>query len=60
MATQMFFAETQNKLLFAVTGKTAAEIIVLRANADSPNMALNSWKGLPARKQDILLQNLVI
>ncbi len=38
--TQMFFADTQNKLLFAVTGKTAAEIIVTRANADKPNMAL--------------------
>lgn len=52
-ATQMFFAETQNKLLFAVTGKTAAEIIVTRANADKPNMALTSWKGSIVRKQDI-------
>jgi hypothetical protein len=34
-ATQMFYAETQNKLLFAITGKTAAEIIVSRANAAS-------------------------
>jgi hypothetical protein len=54
-ATQMFFAETQNKLLFAVTGKTAAEIVVSRANADSPNMALTSWKGSVARKQDIFI-----
>ncbi|MDD2984282.1 MAG: RhuM family protein [Crocinitomicaceae bacterium] len=38
-ATQMFFAETQNKLLFAITGKTASEIIVSRVNADEPNMA---------------------
>ena len=52
-ATQMFFAETQNKLLFAVTGKTAAEIIVSRANADEPNMALTHWKGKMVRKQDI-------
>jgi len=52
-ATQMFFAETQNKLLFAVTGKTAAEIIVSRANAEEPNMALTSWKGSIVRKQDI-------
>jgi hypothetical protein len=44
-ATQMFFAETQNKLLYAVTGKTAAEIILDRADADEPNMALTSWKG---------------
>jgi len=54
-ATQMFFAETQNKLLYAVTGKTAAEIIVSRANADEPNMALTSWKGKIVRKQDIFI-----
>jgi len=54
-ATQMFFAETQNKLLFAVTGKTAAEIIVSRANADEPNMALTNWKGKVVRKQDIYI-----
>ena len=54
-ATQMFFAETQNKLLFAVTGKTASEIVVSRANATEPNMALTSWKGSVVRKQDILV-----
>ena len=54
-ATQMFFAETQNKLLFAVTGQTAAEIILNRANADKPNMALTSWKGSVVRKQDIFI-----
>jgi len=52
-ATQMFFAETQNKLLYAVTGKTAAELIVERADPDKPNMALTSWKGAVVRKQDI-------
>ena len=52
-ATQMFFAETQNKLLYAVTGQTAAEIIVNRADASQPNMALTSWKGNVVRKQDI-------
>lgn len=52
-ATQMFLAETQNKLLFAVTGKTAAEIVISRANADKENMALTSWKGSVVRKQDI-------
>ncbi|GET20479.1 virulence RhuM family protein [Prolixibacter denitrificans] len=52
-ATQMFFAETQNKLLYAVTGKTAAEIIVSRASADAPNMNLTSWKGSIVRKGDI-------
>jgi hypothetical protein len=54
-ATQMFFAETQNKLLFAVTGKTAAEIIVSRASADKENMCLTSWKGSIVRKQDIVI-----
>ncbi len=54
-ATQMFFAETQNKLLFAVTNKTAAEIIISRANADFPNMALTSWKDAVVRKQDIFI-----
>ena len=52
-ATQMFFAETQNKLLYAVTHQTAAEIIVSRADASQPNMALTSWKGNIVRKQDI-------
>ncbi len=54
-ATQMFFTETQNKLLFAVTNKTAAEIIVARANADKPNMALSVWKGNEVRKQDVFI-----
>jgi len=54
-ATQMFFAETQNKLLYAVAGKTAAEIVVARANADEPNMALTAWKGAVVRKQDIIV-----
>jgi hypothetical protein len=54
-ATQMFFAETQNKLLYAVTKNTAAEIIVSRANANKPNMALTSWKGNKVRKQDIII-----
>ena len=54
-ATQMFFAETQNKLLYAVTHKTAAEIIVSRADASQTNMALTSWKGRVVRKQDIYI-----
>ena len=52
-STQMFFAETQNKLLYAVTGQTAAEIIVGRADASKPNMALTSWQGSIVRKGDI-------
>ncbi len=54
-ATQMFFAETQNKILYAITGKTAAEIIVSRANASEKNMNLTSWKGNIVRKQDIYI-----
>jgi len=52
---QMFFAETQNKLHYAVTGQTAAELIVSRANTDKPNMNLTSWKGSIVRKQDIYI-----
>ncbi len=52
-ATQMFFAEVQNKLLFAVTDKTAAEIIVNRAESGKENMGLTNWKGSLVRKQDI-------
>ncbi len=54
-STQMFFAEAQNKLHYAVTGKTAAELIVARANAQKPNMNLTSWKGSIVRKQDIYI-----
>ena len=54
-ATQMFFAETQNKLLYAVTHKTAAELIISRADTNKPNMALTSWKGTVVRKQDIYI-----
>lgn len=51
--TQMFFAEVQNKLLYAVTKQTAAEIICSRADASQPNMALTSWKGAIVRKNDV-------
>lgn len=54
-ATQMFFAETQNKLLYAVTGKTAAELVLARADASQPNMGLTSWQGKVVRKQDIII-----
>lgn len=54
-ATQMFYAETQNKLLYAVTQNTAAEIVLNRADAEKPNMGLTSWKGSIVRKQDIII-----
>lgn len=53
--TQIFFAEVQNKLLFAVAGKTAAELIVDRADPDQPNMALTTWSGSRVRKHDIIV-----
>lgn len=53
--TQMFFAEVQNKLLYAATERTAAELIMERADATQPNMALKSWKGSIVRKQDIVI-----
>ena len=53
--TQLFFAEVQNKLLYAATKRTAAELIVDRADPTQPNMALTSWSGNRVRKQDILI-----
>ncbi len=51
----LFFAEVQNKLLFAVTHYTAAELVVERADPGSPNMALMSWSGSRVRKQDVVV-----
>ena len=53
--TQQFFATVQNMLLYAVTQKTAAELITARANANDPNFGLLHWKGAQVRKQDILV-----
>ncbi len=53
--TRIFFAEVQNKLLFAATHKTAAELIVDRADPDTPNMALTTWSGSRVRKHDIVI-----
>ena len=52
-ATQMFYAQTQNKILYAITGQTAAEIVVSRTDASKSNMALTSWEGSVVRKGDI-------
>ena len=52
---QLFFAEVQNKLLYAVTQKTAAQIILARADANQPNMALTTWKGQRVRKEDVIV-----
>lgn len=53
--TQLFFAEVQNKLLYATTHHTAAELILERANPDAPNMALTSWRGGRVRKADVIV-----
>ena len=47
-----FFKTIQNKLLFAVTGRTAAELIVERADPAQPHMALTTWPGNAVRKAD--------
>lgn len=47
-----FFKTVQNKMHWAITGKTAAEIVSERANSQKPNMGLTSWKGAKPRKQD--------
>ena len=52
-ATSLFFAEVQNKMFYAVTGHTAAELIVERADPAKPNMGLTSWKGGRVRKGDV-------
>jgi hypothetical protein len=48
--TQTFFQTVQNKLHWAVTGQTAAELIAGRAHADKPNMGLQTWKNAPQGK----------
>lgn len=54
-ATQTFFATVQNLLLYAVTQKTAAELITARANPADPHFGLLHWKGAQVRKQDIVV-----
>lgn len=54
--TRKFFATVQNKLHWAISGYTAAEIIVTRVDADKPNMGLTNWKNAPKgmiRKPDV-------
>ncbi len=49
-AAKKFFAAVQNKIHFAVHGHTAAEVMMLRANADLPHMGLSTWKESPNGK----------
>ncbi|MBW6455703.1 MAG: virulence RhuM family protein [Trueperaceae bacterium] len=52
-AAQLFFKKVQNKMLWAVTGHTAPELIADRADPAQPNMGLTTWKGGRVRKQDV-------
>ncbi|HRN05533.1 MAG TPA: virulence RhuM family protein [Ottowia sp.] len=54
-ATQVFFATVQNLLIYAVTQKTAAELITARANPTDPHFGLLAWKGAKVRKTDIVV-----
>lgn len=48
-----FFKTVQNKMHWAITGQTAAEIIHFRADSNKPNMGLTNWRGAKVRKQDV-------
>jgi hypothetical protein len=52
---QLFFKKVQNKMLWAVTGQTAAELIAGRSNPALPNMGLQSWSGGRVRKHDVVV-----
>ena len=49
-----FFQTVQNKMHWAITGKTAAEIIHSRADSTQPNMGLTNWRGAKVRKSDVV------
>ncbi len=53
--TQEFFKIVQNKLIYAATGNTAAEIIAQRSNSSKDNMGLTTFKGTKVRKQDVTI-----
>ena len=50
-----FFQTVQNKMHWAITGQTAAEIIHDRADRAKPNMGLTSWRGAKVRKEDVTI-----
>ena len=52
-AARTFFATIQNKLCFAVTGHTAAELVVKRCDPTAPNLGLTTWDGNRVRKKDV-------
>jgi hypothetical protein len=50
-----FYQTVQNKLHWAIHGKTAAELIRERVDSNKPNMGLTSWKGEKVRKGDVII-----
>ncbi len=51
---QIFFKKVQNKMLWAITGQTAAELIASRSDAKKSNMGLTAWQGAVVRKADVI------
>ncbi len=51
----VFFKTVQNKMHWAVTGQTAAELIRSRADSGKPNMGLTNWRGVKPRKEDVTI-----
>ncbi len=54
-ASIAFFKTVQNKMHWAITGQTAAEIIRTRADSSQPNMGLTNWRGVKVRKEDVAI-----
>lgn len=52
---QLFFKKVQNKMLWAITGQTAAELIAARADTSAPNMGLTTWSGTQVRQKDVTI-----
>jgi hypothetical protein len=53
--TQEFFATVQNKVHYAIHGRTAAEVILFHADSNLPNMGLTNWEGARIRKSDVAI-----
>jgi hypothetical protein len=54
-ASLTFFKTVQNKMHWAITGQTAAELITARADSSKPHMGLTSWRGAKVRKEDVAI-----
>jgi len=54
-ASITFFKTVQNKMHWAITGQTAAELIAARADSSRPHMGLTNWRGAKVRKEDVAI-----